>query len=217
MIDSGYSHTTVTPLYRGRPIQQAIRRLDIGGKFLTNSLKEMLSIRQMDVREETHMVNQMKEDVCYVSSDFKADLELARKGVPGGQRNVASKGDIIVDYALPDYTTRMRGEVRSHDARTISIMNKTGSVTNAAGVKEYVMSLGLERFTVPELLFHPDDVGMKQAGLPETVMQSMCGVPTGLWTAMLSNVVVVGGNAKLEGFVDRLCVHFRDPLVTCTN
>ena len=210
VIDSGYSHTTVTPLYRGRPIQQAIRRLEIGGKFLTNALKEMLSIRQMDVREETYMVNQMKEDVCYVSGDFKADLEQARKGASGGQRHVTDKGDVVVDYVLPDYTTRIRGETRPHDAKTISIMNKTGSVTNANGVKEYIMSLGNERFTAAELLFHPGDIGMKQAGLPETVMQSMSGVPTGLWTAMLSNVLVVGGNAKLEGFVDRLCVDLQE-------
>ena len=68
------------------------------------------------------------------------------------------------------------------------------------------MTLGNERFTVPELLFNPGDIGMKQAGLPDTIMQSMSGLPPGLWTAMLSNILVVGGNANLPGFVDRLFV-----------
>jgi len=30
------------------------------------------------VMDETHVVNQMKEDTCYVSSDFTADVETAR-------------------------------------------------------------------------------------------------------------------------------------------
>jgi len=35
-------------------------------------------IRQLMVMDETHVVNQMKEDTCYVSADFAADVETAR-------------------------------------------------------------------------------------------------------------------------------------------
>ena len=68
------------------------------------------------------------------------------------------------------------------------------------------MALGNERFTVPELLFNPGDIGMKQAGLPEAVMQTMSGLPPGLWPSMLSNILVIGGNAKFDGFLARLYV-----------
>jgi len=37
-------------------------------------------VRQLMVMDETHVVNQMKEDTCYVSSDFSADVEMARYG-----------------------------------------------------------------------------------------------------------------------------------------
>lgn len=30
------------------------------------------------VMDETYVVNQMKEDVCYVSSDFMQDMNIAR-------------------------------------------------------------------------------------------------------------------------------------------
>ena len=30
------------------------------------------------VMDETHVINQMKEDTCYVSSDFYADVETPR-------------------------------------------------------------------------------------------------------------------------------------------
>jgi len=35
-------------------------------------------VRQLMVMDETHVVNQMKEDTCYVTSDFCANVETAR-------------------------------------------------------------------------------------------------------------------------------------------
>ena len=34
--------------------------------------------RQLMVMDETHVINQMKEDVCYVSTNFNKDMETAR-------------------------------------------------------------------------------------------------------------------------------------------
>lgn len=33
------------------------------------------------VMDETHVVNQMKEDTCYVSQDFFKDMEMCRYGM----------------------------------------------------------------------------------------------------------------------------------------
>ena len=218
VIDTGYSHTTVTPVYEGRPIQQAIRRLDIGGKFLTNYMKETLSVRQMDVRDETYLVNQMKEDACYVSTAFKNDLESVGKGpLTAGRKPPVRKEDIVVDFVLPDYTTRMRGELRTHDPTTMAMRTKLGAVTGPDGKKEYIMALGNERFMVPELLFSPRDIGMKQAGLAETVLLSLSGLPPSLWPSMLANILVVGGNAKFAGFENRLYVLSSQPFMILTD
>lgn len=205
VIDSGFSHSTVTPLYKGRPVQQAIRRLDIGGKFLTNYLKELVSIRHYNMLEETHLMNEVKESVCFVSADFSRDLERTWKGGVGDRRKVdKDDGSIIVDYVLPDYNTHKQGYTRPHDPTLVAKMKKLGAAVSGMGPVEDFMTLGNERFTVPELLFNPGDVGMKQVGLPEAVMQSLSGLPPGLWPAMLANVVLVGGNTKIEGFVERL-------------
>jgi len=45
------------------------------------------------VMDETHVVNQMKEDTCYVSSDFTADVETARSSL------VCTL--ILLDYCAP--------------------------------------------------------------------------------------------------------------------
>lgn len=207
VIDSGFSHTTITPLYQGRPIQQAIRRFDVGGKFLTNYLKELVSIRHYNMTDETYLMNEIKEAVCYVSKDFAHDLEVTRKGGRSHPEKTAADGrDIVVDYVLPDYNSHKQGFMRPHDPSLATKIKKMGAMANPGGVVEDFMTLGNERFSVPELIFNPGDVGMKQAGLPETVLQSLSGLPSGLWPVMLANILVVGGNAKTDGFIERLYV-----------
>ena len=201
MIDSGYSHTTITPLFHGRAIQQAVRRLEIGGKFMTNLLKELVSIRHYNMSDETYLINEIKEAISYVSKTFREDLEKTRKGF---KRRNPDDEELRIDYVLPDYNAHTQGFVRAHDPSLSAKMRKMGSLATAGGVVEDFMTLGNERFTVPEVLFNPGDVGIQQAGLPEMVLQSLSGVPTGLWPAMLANIFVVGGNSKITGFVERL-------------
>lgn len=78
VVDSGYSFTHIVPYYRGRPILDGIRRINIGGKHLTNHLKDLISYRQLMVMDETYVINQLKEEVCYVSLDFNNDMRLAK-------------------------------------------------------------------------------------------------------------------------------------------
>ncbi len=195
----------MTPLYKGRPIQQAIRRLDLGGKFLANYLKELVSTRHYyDMSDETYLINEIKESVCFVSKDFKHDLDRTWKCAPAGfPKTRTDEKEIVVDYVLPDYHTRKHGFMRPHDPSMSAKLRKQGGMA-AGGTSEAFMTLGNERFVVPELLFNPGDIGIKQAGLPETVLQSISGVPTGVQPAMLANILLVGGNVKLPGFMERL-------------
>ncbi|KAL8950827.1 MAG: hypothetical protein Q9183_007499, partial [Haloplaca sp. 2 TL-2023] len=204
LIDSGFSHSTVTPLYKGRPIQQAIRRLDVGGKLLTNYLKELLSLRHYNLINEEHLVSEAKEKVCFVTQDFRNDLERTRKSASKKRDEAENASEsIVVDYVLPDYNAGAQGQMRPHDPSLSAKVAKMGAMANPGGVVEDFMTLGNERFAVPELLFSPADVGLKEAGLPQTAMQSLSGLPSGLWPGMLANIVLVGGNALLDGFKER--------------
>lgn len=51
--------------------------------------------------DETYVINQVKEDVCFVSNNFKEDMETSHKKGPDNT--------IVQDYVLPDYTTIRRG------------------------------------------------------------------------------------------------------------
>ncbi|KAI3330762.1 actin-domain-containing protein [Ustulina deusta] len=201
LVDSGHSHTTVTPVFQGRPIHPAVRRLDVGGKFLTNYLARVLSLRHYDMRNEAYIVNEMKEAACYVSLDFRRDLEWSWKGTRGERREpYLSGGGIAKDYILPDFHTRSQGVVRDYDPAQASRTRRLAVGQSS----EDVLTLRNERFTVPELLFNPSDIGMRQPGLPDLVLQSLQCLPHGLWPGLLANILVVGGNSLFDGFTQRL-------------
>ena len=66
------------------------------------------------------------------------------------------------------------------------------------------LTLSVERFSAPEILFRPDDVGLDQSGIAETIVQSVEACPDYLRAAMYHNVLLTGGNARIPGFARRL-------------
>ena len=217
VVDVGYSFSTVTPVLRGRPVHRAVRRLDAGGKLLTNHLTKLLSVRHYDMRHDAYIVNEMKEKACFVSLDFAADLDKTWRGprealgaLSASKRrrlDVWRSGcdGIAKEYVLPDYydtqnPARAHGVVRAYDAAAERARKQPGGNT----LGEDVIVLRNERFSVPELLFNPRDIGLQQPGLPELISQSIRCLPTGLWPAALANIVVVGGSAELPGLAERL-------------
>ncbi|KAH7375430.1 actin family [Plectosphaerella cucumerina] len=203
VIDSGYSQTTVMPLYNGRLFHSAVRRLEVGGKLLTNFLARLISLRHFDMRNDTYIVNEMKEQACYVSLDFAGDLEKTWKGTRGEKReSFLTGGGIAKDYVLPDFHVRSKGIVRDYDPAAHTKARKLAA--QSADSPEDILTLRNERFTVPEVLFNPSDIGSTQPGIADIVMQSLNEIPIGLWPGLLANVVVVGGNACIDGFIQRL-------------
>ena len=57
----------IIPFIDGKVILEAVKRVNVGGKLLTNLLKENISFRQVNVQDCTYLVNQIKEKFCYCS------------------------------------------------------------------------------------------------------------------------------------------------------
>lgn len=188
VVDTGYSFTHIIPYYRGKIIAKAVLRIGVGGKLLTNHLKEIVSYRQLHVLDETYVMNQVKEDVCFVSQDFYKDMEVARKR--------GSANTIMQEYVLPDFTTRRRGYIREQTGKGSSHTQQTSD--------EQILRLANERFTIPELLFHPSDIGINQMGIPEAICHSVSLTPKEMHPHLFANIVLTGGNALFPGFYDRM-------------
>ncbi|KAL4717877.1 hypothetical protein ACJJTC_005722 [Scirpophaga incertulas] len=182
VVDSGYSYTYIVPYINGKKYREGILRIDVGGKVLTNHLKEVISYRQLNVMDETYVINQVKEDSCFVSQDFMADMEIAQKR--------GSANTIMKDYVLPDYTTLRRGYLRD-------------IVKKEEDLDQQTLRMNNERFSIPELLFRPSDIGIPQMGIPEGIMHSINSCPEEHMENLLQNIVLYGGNTLFPGFRDR--------------
>lgn len=44
---------------------------------------------------------------------------------------------------------------------------------------EQILRLANERFAVPEMLFHPSDIGIQEMGIPEAIVHSIQSLPDG--------------------------------------
>lgn len=162
-------------------------------------------MRQYNMVDETYIMNEVKEASCFVSNDFAGDMEKTWKA--GRKRQTGAEEGVVVDYVLPDPNSGKTGFMRPHDP-LLHAKKKKGALSSLSAEvpSEDVLVLGNERFAVPEILFTPGDIGMKQAGIPEIILQSLSALPPGLHHVFLANVLVVGGNALIPGFVERLSV-----------
>lgn len=174
LVDSGFSFTHITPVVNGEPVQYDAKRLNIGGKLLTNVLKEMISFRQYNMMEETQLINQIKEECCYVTDDFNRDMELARRG------------ELSKNFVLPDFSNNTPGYLANAETTITEEMQ--------------ILTLKYELFSVPELLFRPLDVGLNQCGIVEGVMEAIRDLSEPVRALCLANIVLVGGNTKFPGF-----------------
>eukprot|EP00252_Welwitschia_mirabilis_P024620 TRINITY_DN7356_c0_g1_i6.p1 TRINITY_DN7356_c0_g1~~TRINITY_DN7356_c0_g1_i6.p1 ORF type:complete len:403 (-),score=62.93 TRINITY_DN7356_c0_g1_i6:28-1236(-) len=226
VVDCGFSFTHVAPVYQNFTINYGVKRIDLGGKALTNYLKELVTYRSLHMMDQTYIMDDVKEKLCFVSLDFNRDLDLARK--PRNENLIRST------YVLPDGINHKRGFVKDPDEakRYLSLYEKEGNATlqrqrserpqNCADVhdvdkedtrkeasatnKEVNQELVLtnERFVVPEMLFHPSDLGMNQAGLAECIVRAVESCLPHLHPVLFSSIILTGGSSLFPNMKTRL-------------
>ena len=127
VIDSGFSFTHIIPFYKGKAIHEAVKRINVGGKLLTNFLKETVSYRQWNMMDEFQLMNDAKEALCYAALDFEAEMSKLRK--PSSLRRGEVREKIRKNFVLPDFQTTMRGYVQEEEGER----SRNGNAGAAAG------------------------------------------------------------------------------------
>lgn len=126
VVESGDFTTNVMAYFDGQCVAQK-NYAALGGKDMTNLLARQLCDRGYELRTATEMeaVRDMKERLCYVSTDFEADCAMNQEA--GGRLFEAGGGDGLVKETSLDRTYRLP------DGQDITV--------------------GMERIRVPESLF----------------------------------------------------------------
>ncbi|EQC26138.1 hypothetical protein, variant [Saprolegnia diclina VS20] len=187
IVDLGFSCTYIVPVIQGNVVLSAVRRLNVGGKLLTNYMKECVSYRQWNMMDSFEIIDEVKEAVCGCSLNFTSDMHA-----------FASRDAPVVQWALPDYVHTKHGAIVTPD----SMLHDSTQV----------LRLGVEQITVPEILFHPSDIGLDQAGLAFGIADAILACPDYAHGLLFLNIVLTGGTSKLPRLRERLHADLR-PLV----
>ncbi|KAI5690441.1 actin [Leishmania braziliensis] len=203
MVDVGFSATTVVPYVNYMPVHSSIVRLDVGGKVLTNRLKEYISFSQINVMEDTWLINYIKERCCIVARHPRRSLQryaalwegksreeveaivatatALRRGSGGG--DMQSPGSQRPDTPAVGASTSPDVPIRYY-LPTIPALLPLGvlevelpsRLPKTSGVDMEALQhllLCQERFLIPELLFTPADVGIDQQGVAQAITQGI--------------------------------------------
>lgn len=170
--------------------------------------------------DEQWIMEDVKEKLCYCSVDVGSDMEVSRKA---GMENY-----ICCSYILPDGLHHKRGVVKNPDLVPLAYRHllpfrsghtqlaqdnlPTTKEEKPAAADTQELTLTNERFLVPEMLFHPADLGLNQAGLAEGIVRAVSACHSDLHPLLYSSIVLTGGTTKLPGFKERLELELR-PMV----
>ncbi|KAL9250833.1 Actin-related protein [Drosera capensis] len=316
VVDCGFSFLNSVPVVQGFGVNYGVKRVDFGGKALTNWLKELVSYRAVDVRDETLIVDDVKERLCFISLDVERDLKIARYGcdetaamykiialrkhenvvhaVVSSLQPPLTDVDVVgyllvpptlvakaverrflpmnsgagfsmsfvfygldfiysytltsseyhcrrpgkdnlfrCTYVLPDGVTHTKGFVKHKDEAHRYLSLYDGVVSREASEKPDIdmadtltkpvdrktfdltkneFSLTNERFLVPEMIFHPADLGINQAGLAECIVRSVNACNPLLHPVLYESIILTGGSTLFPQFAQRLEKELR-PLV----
>ncbi|KAF4028991.1 actin [Phytophthora infestans] len=193
VVDSGLSFTHVVPVIDGKVYLPGVRRINVGGKLLTNYLKEIVSYRQWNVMDDTPVINELKEVLCFCSMEFESDI-----------KRYHSDRQERKHWVLPDFVRSFTGRCREDEMEEDVETQTDEQQSVRQNDDEQALEMGVEMVTVPEVLFHPSDIGINQAGIAETIVQAVGACPEELSGAFYANMLLVGGNSKFKNFRQRL-------------
>ncbi|KAL3368797.1 hypothetical protein AABB24_009555 [Solanum stoloniferum] len=230
VVDCGFSFTHASPVFQNFTLNYAVKRLDLGGKALSNYLKELVSYRSVNLMDESFLMDHVKEELCFVSLDLPRDLQIARK--PG-------KDNLFrCTYVLPDGITHTKGFLKDPEepkrylplydealqqvAEEQIDMDRLENTDNSEDrnrrngskidLTKNEFGLTNERFLVPEMMFRPADLGLNQAGLAECIHRAISSCHSHLHPVLYESIILTGGSTLFPHFAKRLEMDLR-PLV----
>lgn len=174
LIEAGFSHCVVVPVYNTQPIPNASVKLPVGARILNNLLRDRLAYMQYDLDDNPLLVQHIRETMCRTAKT-PADFANSITAAPG----------VYCAYELP------------------SGGGSLGFPTTQPSSNPHVI-LGADTFAVPEAVFNPLSVGLDFIGLGECVKLAISKCPEICRKAVCSKIILFGGLAKSEGFQARL-------------
>lgn len=186
VLDSGDGVSHVVPVYNGFSLPTAIKRMDLGGRDVTDHLafliRQMLGTNLLS-SSELDIARQIKEKCCYVSKAPQRDEKL---------------------YSGATYSQIMGGLVAASAASGALTQDGMELFSSYKLPDGHTLQLGLEKFRAPEILFNPQLIGDELPGIDELLAVSIAKTDLDLRPTLYQNIILSGGTTLLRNFGDRL-------------
>lgn len=241
VVDVGFSGTTIVPYVGFLPVLSSVVRVDIGGKTLTNRLKEHLSLTQTNLLEDGWLVNHIKEQCCSLDTEednaaveprsityylptipalyplgCREEALSARLGTPAAARGGDADGGSSSSSSSSSSDTENEGSGRrGRDSAALAAGTVDRKVLPA-------LRLGRERSYIPGLLFDPPDTGVHQMGVTRSILHAvfergLLGCMPLLRGQLARRVFVFGGSSQFPGFLKRLETELKSAMPPATD
>lgn len=190
VVDSGDGVSHIVPVYDGFTLPTLIKRMDIAGRDITDHLafniRRMLGVTLL-LSSELDIARAIKEKCCYVSKDPVRDEKM---------------------YSGVSYSHYMAAGTAGGDA--------AGMFSSYKLPDGHTLTLGVEQFRAPEILFNPQLIGDESPGIHELTSLAISKTDLDLRPTLYQNIILSGGTTVLRNFGDRLLAELKDSQVTNT-
>ncbi|KAF4657836.1 Actin-like protein 10 [Perkinsus olseni] len=182
IVDAGFSGCRAVPVYNTYPLERCAQRMDVGGRVMTNYLKEAIAYNKVDLDDAPLLVEHIRENMCYSAQDFVAEVEASR----------TCPGETTRRYILPDHSS-----TSSHLGRVVD--PRLGEDVSS---KDFI-DMNHERMVACEALWQPGSIGILQAGLAEMAARAVMKAPVATRSAVAKKVILGGGLFLIPGVLER--------------
>ena len=205
VLNSGAEVTSTVPIYEGYALLDAARHMDCAGKDITDFFRKVLRDRgyfrgYMSAEQEiARSAQDIKEKLCYLSLDWEADYYYS-------ETNFEIRSEImrsVFPMDIHDIINQYLPQSEDQDFEPTPFLNDVKE-KNYEFPDGLVITVGTERFRAPEVLFHPNLIGMDQSGIHEMTLNSILECDKDIHRYLYGNVVLAGGSMMFPGIAERL-------------
>lgn len=196
VLDAGATHTTAVPVYEGHVLRRSITTSPIGGLFIQSSVGEMLKKNEVDLTLRC----EIKEKSAVEVGDSP---NFVKRAIPDITQSWRSYQQQLVLEDLSKHVCQIAEMSEANNDEELSRWpNEEYEFPTG-----YRKSFGAERFKIAEPIFNPslvEGTTTTTNGAANLVTNAVHKCDADVRSALMSNVIITGGNSLISGFTERL-------------
>eukprot|EP01135_Chromosphaera_perkinsii_P002485 Nk52_evm1s224 gene=Nk52_evmTU1s224 len=198
VVDCGHSFSHIVPVVNNCTVSLAIKRVDVGGRMLTNYMRDLCCSKRylsqkeqakkgdkevkgdwVDISKDFNVARQIKERCCFVSQELRKDFEKARFPPDDPVNSIAQ-----TVHLAGAKSRRVIAKVESCASEKPQSEDNVEENKDPPGSHPRTVVVNNERFCVPEILFRPASIGV---GMASRIAAAGESANTG-WEYFASNI-----------------------------